>query len=100
MGAREQQPPEERDDLAPDVQEIYVDSVQVSTSLYGSTLRLGTLREGQQPLVRVVIKVSPQMVKVLKLILSKHARDYEQRFGPIGIPNELLHHLGLEEEIQ
>ena len=80
--------------------EFYVDAVNVETQLYGSKLLLGDLRSGQPSLVRVVIKMSPQMAKVVSLILSKHIRNYEADIGPITLPNELLHNLGLEELIQ
>lgn len=79
--------------------EFYVDSVHVQTHLYGSTLHLGELREGQPSLVKVKVKMSPQMAKVVSLILQKHVRNYEQGVGPIPIPKELLHNLGLEELI-
>ncbi len=79
--------------------EFYVDAVHVQTQLYGSTLYLGELREDQPQKVQVVVKMSPQMAKVVSLILGKHVRGYEEKFGPIGIPKQLLHDLGLEELI-
>ena len=78
-----------------DTPEYYVDSAHVNTQLYGSTLLLGELREGETP----KIKVSPQMAKVLSLILSKHVREYERDVGAINIPKPLYHQLGLEEMI-
>lgn len=80
--------------------EFYVDAVNVETQLYGSKLLLGDLRSGQPSLIRVIIKMSPQMAKVVSLILSKHIRNYEADIGPITLPNRLLHSLGLEELIQ
>ena len=77
--------------------EFYIDSAYIQTQLYGSTLLLGELREGKLPLVKVRVKVSPQMAKVLSLILGKHVREYEESIGEIIIPKELLHALGLEE---
>jgi hypothetical protein len=77
--------------------EYYIDAVNVETQLYGSTLLLGELRNGEPQLVRVAIKMSPQLAKVLSLILSKHVRSYEERIGPLAIPNEIIHNLGLEE---
>ena len=78
-----------------DTPEFYVDSAHVNTQLYGSTLLLGELREGEA----AKIKVSPQMAKVLSLILSKHVREYERDVGEINIPKQLYHALGLEEMI-
>ncbi len=86
-------------EIAEDSIELYVDSAQVRTGLFGSTVYLGTQREGQQALVKAIIKVSPQMLKVLGLIINKHSRGYEGKFGAIGLPNALLQGLGLEEEI-
>ena len=82
-----------------DTPEFYVDSVHIQTQLYGSTLLLGELREGEPPVVKVKVKVSPQMAKVLSLILSKHVREYERDVGEITIPKQLYHALGLEEMI-
>ena len=80
--------------------EMYADSIQIQTQLYGSTLLLGELRQGEPPLIKAKVKVSPQMAKVLSLILSKHVREYERDIGAIAIPNQLLHDLGLEDEIR
>lgn len=84
-------------ELPVDTPEFYVDSAHVQTQLYGSTLLLGELREGEPPVVKV--KVSPQMAKVLSLIMSKHVREYERDVGEITIPKPLYHALGLEEMI-
>ncbi len=82
-----------------DTPEFYVDSAHINTQLYGSTLLLGELREGEAAKIKVKIKVSPQMAKVLSLILSKHVREYERDVGEINIPKRLYHALGLEEMI-
>ncbi len=82
-----------------DTPEFYIDSAHINTQLYGSTLLLGELREGEAAKIKVKIKVSPQMAKVLSLILSKHVREYERDVGEINIPKRLYHALGLEEMI-
>ncbi len=82
-----------------DTPEFYIDSAHIQTQLYGSTLLLGELREDEAPKIKVKIKVSPQMAKVLSLILSKHVREYERDVGAINIPKPLYHQLGLEEMI-
>ncbi|MEK7353451.1 MAG: hypothetical protein AABZ77_02960 [Chloroflexota bacterium] len=92
-----QQPGEMPFDMAENASEVYADSVQVGTNLYGSTLYLGKLREGQKPLTLSVVKVSPQMLKALGLIINKHVREYERDIGPIALPKQLLHDIGLEE---
>ena len=82
-----------------DTPEFYIDSAHVQTQLYGSTLLLGELRESEAAMIKVKVKVSPQMAKVLSLILSKHVREYERDVGEINIPKRLYHALGLEEMI-
>ena len=82
-----------------DTPEFYIDSAHVQTQFYGSTLLLGELREGEAAMIKVKVKVSPQMAKVLSLILSKHVREYERDVGEINIPKRLYHALGLEEMI-
>lgn len=79
--------------------EVYVDSLNVGTQLYGCTMWLGRLRQGQPSLVKAIVKMSPPMAKVMSLILSKHVRQYEQDMGPINLPKSLYHSLGLEEYI-
>ena len=99
MAATQRPRPEEKLEIPEGTPEFYVDSVNVGTQLYSSTMWLGTLREGRPPLVKVIIKMSPPMTKVVSLILSKHIREYETDIGPIKIPKTLYHSLGLEEYI-
>jgi len=91
-----QQPPYEKPEGTP---EFYVDAVNIETQLYGTTLQLGELRPDAPQLVKVTVKLSPQMAKVLSLILDSHVRQYETGIGPISIPKQLLHDLGLEDLI-
>ena len=86
-------------DIPDGTPEFYIDSANIQTQFYGSTLLLGELRQDKPPLINVKIKVSPQMVKVLSLIMSKHVREYERDVGEIVIPKSLLHDLGLEDLI-
>lgn len=94
--AQRQQPPYEKPEGTP---EFYIDGVSLETQLYGTTLHLGELRPDAPQLVKVTIKMSPQMAKILSLILSSHVRQYESGIGPISIPKQILHDLGLEDEI-
>ena len=77
--------------------EFYIDGVNIETQLYGTTMYLGSLRRDEPQLVKVIVKMSPQMAKVLGLILSKHIQGYEKDMGPISLPKQLLHNLGLED---
>ena len=99
MSAAQKPKPEENLEIPEGTPEVYVDSLNVGTQLYGCTMWLGTLRAGQPPLVKVILKMSPPMVKVMSLILSKHIQNYEKDIGPITIPKTLYHSLGLEEYI-
>lgn len=95
----QQQPVPEED--ADDVIEAYCDSMNITTSLYTALLTFGELRPEQPTRVRARIKVSPQMLKAVSLLTSKHVRSYEEKMGQrIKLPNELLHDWGLEEEIE
>lgn len=91
--------PEEKE-FAADHLDVYADSFTVQTQLFGQTLQFGVVREDAPPLVKVTVKVSPQMAKVMGLLISKHIRQYEEQTGKIGLPNEMLHDFGLEEEIE
>jgi len=99
MAAMQRKRPEEELEIPEGTPEVYIDSLNVGTQLYGCTMWLGTLRQGQPPLVKVIVKMSPPMAKVMTLILSKHVRQYEQDTGAINLPKDLYHHLGLEEHI-
>ena len=99
MAARARPGADDQTEVPEGTPEFYVDSVSISTQLYGSTMLLGTLRPGLPAVVKVVIKMSPPMAKVMSLILSKHVRQYEEGTGPVTLPKELYHKLGLEEYI-
>jgi len=97
---QEQEPnPELEYEVSEEVPTFYCDSVHLNTGVWGATLYLGEIRPGQKPALKVKIKVSPQMLKAIGLLASKHARNYSDRIGPISLPRELLHAWGLEEEI-
>ncbi len=92
--------PEKQMDVPEQVLDFYADSLQINTGLYSSTLYFGEIRPGRKPLLRARIKVSPQMLRAISLLTAKHVRDLERAVGPIGLPNELVHSWGLEEEIK
>ncbi len=99
MSAAQRGKPEEEPEIPEGTPEYYIDSLNVGTQLYGCTMWLGTLRQGQPPLVSAIVKMSPQMAKVMSLILAKHVRQYEENTGAISLPKDLYHNLGLEEYI-
>ena len=99
MSAMQRKKPEEMLEIPDGTPEFYIDSLNIGTHLYGCTMWLGTLRQEQPPLVKAIVKMSPPMAKVMSLILSKHVREYERDMGPINLPKDLYHSLGLEEHI-
>ena len=99
MSAMQRKKPEETLEIPDGTPEFYIDSLNISTQLYGCTMWIGTVRQNQPPLVKAIVKMSPPMAKVMSLILSKHVRQYEGDTGPINLPKDLYHNLGLEEYI-
>lgn len=99
MSAMQRKKPEETLEIPDGTPEFYIDSLNIGTQLYGCTMWLGTLRQDQPPLVKAIVKMSPPMAKVMSLILAKHVRQYEEDMGPINLPKDLYHNLGLEEYI-
>ena len=83
------------------VQEYYIDSMNFQTQLYTSILFLGEMQSSpeQKPILRLKVKVSPQMLKAMALLLNKQMKEYEEHVGPIALPKQVLHQWGLEEEL-
>ncbi|GEM_PF-2228976 len=83
------------------VPEYYIDSMHFQTQLYTSILLLGEMQTSpeQKPILKLKVKVSPQMLKAMALLLSKQVREYEDQIGSIALPKSLLHGWGLEEEL-
>jgi hypothetical protein len=46
--------------------------------------------EEREPILRVRIKVSPQMLKAIALLTNKHVKEYEEAVGPITLPEQVL----------
>ena len=45
--------------------------------------------EEREPILRARIKVSPQMLKAIALLTTKHVREYEEAVGPITLPEQV-----------
>lgn len=82
-------------EFAPDHIEVYADNLNVSTGLFGQTLYFGTVRSGEKPVVRVTVRMSPQMAKVMGVIISRQLKEYEEKVGPIALPVEALKQMGI-----
>ena len=45
--------------------------------------------EEREPILRARIKVSPQMLKAIALLTTKHVKEYEDAVGPITLPDQV-----------
>ena len=52
-------------------------------------LFFGEQLEEREPILRARIKVSPQMLKAIAVLTSKHVREYEEAVGPITLPEQV-----------
>ncbi len=77
---------------------FYCDSMHILSSLYSAVLFFGEQMEEREPLLRARIKVSPQMLKAIALLTSKHVREYEEAVGPITLPDQVYTAWELEPE--
>ena len=68
---------------------FYSDSMHIFSSLYSAVLFFGEQMEEREPILRVRIKVSPQMLKAIALLTTKHVREYEEAVGPISLPDQV-----------
>jgi hypothetical protein len=68
---------------------FYADSFHIFSSLYSAVLFFGEQLEEREPLLRSRIKVSPQMLKAIAVLASKHVKDYEAAVGPITLPEQV-----------
>ena len=68
---------------------FYADSMHISSSLYSAVLFFGEQLEEREPILRARIKVSPQMLKAIALLTTKHVREYEDAVGPITLPEQV-----------
>ena len=77
---------------------FYSDSMHIFSSLYSAVLFFGEQMEEREPILRTRIKVSPQMLKAISLLTSKHVREYEEAVGPISLPEQVYAAWELESE--
>ena len=69
---------------------FYSDSFHVFSSLYSAVLFFGEQLEEREPILRARIKVSPQMMKAIAVLATKHVREYEEAVGPISLPDQVF----------
>ena len=68
---------------------FYSDSMHIFSSLYSAVLFFGEQMEEREPILRARIKVSPQMLKAIALLTTKHVKEYENAVGPITLPDQV-----------
>ncbi|MCH8297777.1 MAG: hypothetical protein IH873_06900, partial [Chloroflexi bacterium] len=68
---------------------FYSDSMHIFSSLYSAVLFFGEQMEEREPILRARIKVSPQMLKAIALLTTKHVKEYEDAVGPIALPDQV-----------
>ena len=68
---------------------FYSDSMHIFSSLYSAVLFFGEQMEEREPILRARIKVSPQMLKAIALLTTKHVKEYEEAVGPITLPDQV-----------
>ena len=69
---------------------FYSDSFHIFSSLYSAVLFFGEQLEEREPILRARIKVSPQMMKAIAVLATKHVREYEEAVGPITLPDQVF----------
>jgi hypothetical protein len=68
---------------------FYSDSMHIFSSLYSAVIFFGEQMEEREPILRARIKVSPQMLKAIAVLTTKHVREYEEAVGPISLPDQV-----------
>lgn len=73
---------------------LYSNSVEIHSGFYDFVLDFSTKTPVSQGKTEVQndikILMSPQFAKTFLLILQKHMKKYEESFGTINLPEELL----------
>lgn len=77
---------------------FYADSLHIYSSLYSAVLFFGEQLEEREPVLRARIKVSPQMLKAIAVLTSKHVKDYEAAVGTITLPEQVYKAWEIEPE--
>lgn len=81
--------PGDTDDTSGEPITFYSDSMHIFSSLYSAVLFFGEQMEEREPILRARIKVSPQMLKAIALLTTKHVKEYEEAVGPITLPEQV-----------
>jgi len=74
--------------------DFYADAINLEGGIYGWSILFG-LASGPGTRAVARVRMSPQLMKVLYLLVQKQLREYEQKISPIQIPQQLADQLGL-----
>lgn len=79
---------------SPNYQESYADAVAVNCNLWDFVITFGIadFQQGQQPTIENYhkLRISPQTAKALIPILMEQVRGYEEKFGTIPKPPDVV----------
>jgi hypothetical protein len=83
-----------------DIPDLYTDSVNFTTNVYGFTVEFGLIQGQDQPPQRLaVMRMSPQFAKIMSLLMRKNVQEYEKRIGTIILPEGLYQDLGIVDDM-
>ncbi len=89
-----------RPEVEKEIPDFYVNQVNLVFSQYDILLNFGLKTDPKaDPKTAVRVRMSPQHIKVLTLLLVKHIKQYEKEIGEIKILPKLLEELGIKEVI-
>ena len=86
--------------------DVFADQFQLNISPYGCTVNFLTSHPepalpGATPRSEreLTVRVTPQLLKVMVLVMRRHMRDFEQKFGVcVEVPKPVLNQLGIGQE--
>lgn len=86
-----------------DTPDYYVDAVRIAVGPYGFALELGIQGIGDAPGSEkpptkrlALVRMSPQHAMILSKLLQKNVTAYQEKFGPIVLPDDMFRELGIE----
>ena len=84
----------------PDVPDMYAEGVGVLAGYNSFSLVFNRIAGDPASATPIaVVRVSPQQAKLMTMVLEKAIRDYEEAFGELRIPEQLVKQLGIEKEV-
>ena len=69
---------------------IYANSVEAKIQIYDSQIILRQMNPDGTAVNETVVVMSPQHLKSMSFVLNKAVKAYEQNFGEICLPEDLI----------